>query len=254
MYQSPTAPQSIGGVLDDGFQLLKACFMKIFGLAVVSAYISQVPNFFMQGAQPGEQPSLTAAAGVAMLLSMLVNMVFYGAILARVSAAAHNQDLSIGGAMGIGLSRFLPLFFCAILYTLALVGGMVVLIIPGIILSLSLAFGPYLVITERLGPIESLKASHRLVWGHWWRTAGIFSVVLFILMAAYLLVGFVGGLTAALGTQGAGMGFLQWVVVPMLTAVVSPVMYAFGMAVLSDLKLRSEGDDLGERIDAIAAA
>lgn len=254
MYQAPTAPLSIGGVLDDGFRLLKASFTKLFGLALVSAFIGQSPNLFMQGGTADAEATIPPAAGIAMLVTMVVNMIFYGAILSRVNAVSRSEEMSVAGSMSIGMNRFLPLFGCAICYSLAIVGGALLLLVPGIILSLSLALGPYLVITERMGPIEALKTSHRLVWGHWWRTAAIFSVVLFITMTAYTMVAVAAGLGAAVGPQGAGMPLLQWILIPLLTAVLTPVMYAFGMSVLNDLKLRSEGDDLGERIEAIAEA
>lgn len=47
--------------------------------------------------------------------------------------------------------------------------GFVLLIIPGIILSIMFQFAPYLVIDKGLGPIEALKESARLTKGYKWK-------------------------------------------------------------------------------------
>ena len=59
----------------------------------------------------------------------------------------------------------------AILYGLAIVVGLILLVIPGIILSISLCLAFYLVALENKGAVDSLKSSHALVKGYWWRTA-----------------------------------------------------------------------------------
>lgn len=67
----------------------------------------------------------------------------------------------------------------------------ILLIIPGIILSLMFQFAPYLVIDKGMGPIEALKESARITNGYKWRLLG-FNITLFgvlILGAVCLIVG-----------------------------------------------------------------
>ena len=69
--------------------------------------------------------------------------------------------------------------------------GFVLLIIPGIILSIMFQFAPYLVIDKGMGPIEALKESARMTSGYKWNLVR-FNVVIIgvvILGAICLVVG-----------------------------------------------------------------
>ena len=54
--------------------------------------------------------------------------------------------------------------------------------------------------------------------------------------------------------DGSNLNFIAFVVVPLITAVVSPLGYAFTMSILNDLKLRKEGADLDARMGEIENA
>ncbi len=55
-----------------------------------------------------------------------------------------------------------------ILMSLIVVGGMILLIIPGIIFALMFQFATYLVVDRGLTPLEALKQSKRITDGHKW--------------------------------------------------------------------------------------
>lgn len=257
MYQRPDAPRSIGGTLDDGFRLFKASYTQVFILAFVAALVGQIPSVMLGGTADPADPfgQFTVGVGVAFVLAMLISAVVYGAIIAMINAVANNQALSMSQAFAVGLQRFFPLVICGLLYTIAMFLGFLALIIPGIILSLTLLFGVYAVVTDNLGPIAALKYSHNLVWGNWWRTAAVVGVGTFILMAGMILVGVISGFAVAAGDginpeSVQSSPILNFVVLPLITAVLSPLFYAFVMAAFNDLKLRHSGADLAERIGA----
>jgi len=259
MYQRPDAPRTVGGTLDDGFRLFKASFSQVFLLAFVAAVLSQIPSVMLNSTVSEENPigQFTAGLGVAFLVSMLISAVIYGAIIAKIEAVTNNQTLSMSQAIAVGLQRFFPLLICGLLYMLAVVAGTLALIIPGIILSLTLLFGVYAVVADNMGPIEALKHSHKLVWGNWWRTAAVVGVGTFILLVGMMLVGVMSGVAAAVSgaTDAADLqssNLLNFVVLPLFSALLSPLLYAFIMAAYNDLKLRRSGADLADRIGAEA--
>ncbi len=57
----------------------------------------------------------------------------------------------------------------SICYGLAVAGGILLLIIPGIIFSVMLGMYPYLIVDKNMGPIEALKASRILTNGARWQ-------------------------------------------------------------------------------------
>jgi hypothetical protein len=251
MYQAPTAPLSIGGVLDNGFQLLKASFGKVIGLAFISAIIGSAPNLLPQPPLTDE-PQIGAGLLAGSLIAGLISVLFYGAIIARIDAVIRSTDMAFMEAVQIGARRLLPMVLCFIVYGLAVLVGFVLLIVPGVILALSLGMAPYLVITENQGPIDAIKRSHSLVWGNWWRTAIILTVIMFILFSVYFLVGMISGVSVFAGSAEMNeAGMLFNLLMALLSAVVTPVGYAMGMALLTDLQLRKEGSDLEDRIEAI---
>ena len=269
MYEQPTAPQSIGGVLDNGIKLFKASFSKVFALAFVGTLASNLPSVYLtrqlQGAMadPAQNPEAIAAVfGPGFVLLTLVAVLFYlvvfAAMIARIDAVARNAECSIGDALGIGLRRFLAIIGVGLLYSLAVGIGMVLLVIPGIILAVSLYCGMYLVIIDRTGPVESLIQSHKLVWGDWWRTATILTIALIIAMVVFILVGVVAGVAAIGGGDPTTLALtpLWWdlLLAPAVTAVVMPLMYSMPYAMLQDLKLRRGGSDLMDRMESLESA
>jgi uncharacterized membrane protein len=86
---------------------------------------------------------------------------------------------------------FLNYLLTSILVGIGIILGFILLIVPGIILSLVFGFALYLVIDRKLGPIEAMKESARLTRGNRWN--------LFTLIIAILLINLVGLLALVVG-------------------------------------------------------
>jgi uncharacterized membrane protein len=78
-----------------------------------------------------------------------------------------------------------------LLYALIIIGGFILLIIPGIIWSIKYRFFNYFIVDKGLGPIEALKESARITKGNKWNLFlfGLLLVLIDILGALALLVG-----------------------------------------------------------------
>ncbi len=235
--------------MDDGFQLARACFPVVFPVALVGAIIGQIPNTMISDTQT-ELPG--AGFWLALLLSFVVSIFVFIAMVRMVSTVSEGREMTAGEALGGAAGYLLATIVCGIMYGLIFMLGLVLLIVPGVLFGLSLAFAPYLVITDDAGPMEALGRSHRLVWGNWWRTAAVASVVLFIAIVLYVLVIVVMGASLIFADEGSAVvRIVEFVLTAAVTAVLSPVMYSFFISILNDLKLRSEGEDLAARIGAI---
>jgi hypothetical protein len=263
MYVKPDAPASIGGVLDSGFKLMREAFGKVVGLAIVASLVSQLPSVALMGSVdpatglPSDSaPAMGMGLLIVVVISMLVSLVLYGAIVGRMHAVHSGRDMTVGEAFSLGMGCMLPLAGFFILYGLAVVGGSLLLLVPGLILAVSLMFGSYLLIIDRCGVIESLKQSHRLVWGYWWRTTALLGIAGFIMMVAYTLMGFAAGLAMVANPEAldaGGFSLTSTLVTAVLGGLLTPVFYGLTLATFYDLKLRREGEDLASRIDAIPA-
>lgn len=82
----------------------------------------------------------------------------------------------------------------SILTPLAVMGGLILLIVPGIIWAVRFSFAPIIVIDTDSGPIVSMKESYAITKGYFWKLLGFWVVI--ILLNILGLVAFVVGLLA----------------------------------------------------------
>ena len=177
-------------------------------------------------------------------------MILIGAVVYRLGAAAGMHEASAGQALARGVQCVLSLIGAAILYFLAMAGGLILLIIPGIILSLSLSFGFFAIVLDGESALGGLKRSHRLVWGNWWRTLAVVSVPVVIVMILYLGLGIAFGATLVMsdGRPSSDVLITANLSEAAIGGITAPLIYSIMIAQYHDLKLRKEGHDLAARL------
>jgi hypothetical protein len=123
--------------------------------------------------------------GVGSIVSMILGT-FIGMGITAFSLAAHDSPETVGYGALWHPQPFWRYFAASILVSLAVVIGMLLLIIPGIILGLMFMFATYIVIDRGVGPIEAVKESSRITKGYKWSLFG-FSLLLLLLNLLGLL-------------------------------------------------------------------
>lgn len=263
MFALASRPQSIGKTLDSGFKLFFAGFGKVFVLALVAAFVANLPSILLgTKADMTDAQALPAVAWKLLglvLLAMIVATALNTAILRRLAVLGNGgaADDSLGQSIALGFKYLVPVFVGFILYGLAVGAGMILLIIPGLFLLVSLYLFWPAIVMEGKGPIEALKRSHHLVRGNWWRTLTVMSIPIFLLIAFYFgamfLIGIVLGLTSsgdptALTTTVEKTALLLNLLEVPVNAVSLALFYAVLVVLYHDLKLRKEGGDLEARL------
>jgi uncharacterized membrane protein len=99
-------------------------------------------------------------------------------------STAHVRDLVL-------LKGFWRYLGTSVLVFLAVVAGLILLIVPGIILALALSFALYLSVDTGLGPVAALKESLAMTKGHRWS--------LFVLTLALIGINLLGMLALLIG-------------------------------------------------------
>ena len=264
----PTAPRSIGGVLDDGIRLYRKSLGSCLLVALLASLLIVVPTliFIPQAvsvAAGGPGAMLTLFRSPTFLLTIVVVSVvyvgFYNAAILRIHGIAIDEPLSLGAALGQGLRRALPMLGFWIIFMLVISVGTVLLVIPGIYLWGIFQLGFVALLVENAGVFESFGISRRLIKGHWWRSATIMAVALIIMIVFSFLVGIVAGITA-----GIMMGvfhadqitnvIVQQGISTIFRMFLLSLFPSFLLAMYYDLKLRNEGSDLEDRIAALTPA
>ena len=263
MYQRPSEPLSIGGVLDNGIALFKASLARTFPLALAGGLLSTLPEIVTRVTGLGSLQDALVGGSIGLPLgvvaiSSLLTMAAYLAVLSIQDGISNNRSVAIDEAVLTGLTRLPAMLGASILYGVAIFIGMILLIVPGIIISVYWILYTIAVIADQKGPVQSLGYSYQLIKGYWWRTAAILGVLGIIAMVLYTaLIMFVAGgvIGGAMGSEESmGLLIFTFVVTPLIAAVMTPFFYAILLEMYNDLKLRRGGHDLLRRAESIVSA
>ena len=270
----PTQPQGIGGVLDTAFQLYKSSLAGVWPISLLLAIVGMPPTlYWMFSGQPlPDAGSIGANVGFNMgfdpadpvgsiigLVSGILTMWTMSALYLKQRAVGVDEQLSVGDSLKQALTRLGPLLGASILFVLAVLVGLILLIVPGLILMVSLMMYMALLLFENKGAVDSLTGSHKLVWGNYWRSSAILTVALILVIVIFVALGVVAVIVAPF----AGLAMTDIVMVGLVSELVfnaafnlllMPFFTAVMIALYWDLKLRKEGGDLAARVNALNAA
>jgi len=252
----------MGRVLDDGIALFRLTFKKVFPYAFIGAVMMALPNILSPmvassggiSVTGGPLPALSTFGpmllGLWVLGLVCYQIAFSIVMLKMVNSVTDNPYASGKNVFATAFVKGILLLIPTILYFVVFMLASMAFLIPGIIVGLSMFLYTPLVVLRDTGVFRSLGASHKLVWGNWWRTATIITVPMILIMVMSLIGGTIWGLSTTFKTafdvnqQPAAVhlinAFASSLTIPMLVAVMITVMH--------DLRLRREGADLEARL------
>ncbi len=208
---------------------------------LIASVLTTIPAAFLMKADGSMTPTtgiitlvLSISGGV---IALHASNSFFHALLKKASG----QNVTTLDN-NIGWKYFWPAVWVGILQALAVLGGLILLIIPGIWLAGLLAFTNIVLIDEDKRGAEALKRSAELVKGRWWATfwrslvSGIIFGILMVLISLILgaIIGLlVGGFGSASDATTSAFG-------QMLGAVVQsafiPLFMIFSVRLYKNLK------------------
>ena len=266
----PARPLSVGEVLDLAFLVFKATLLKCLPYGAFAMIAGQLPNIYdlVRGGvrRPfgGGNPIWLTLYVVGVLL-MLVT---WSALLLRQRAIVAHEPTSVRSELAETLRR-LPPFLAATLLVIAALAGEFALralvplqyrfgaLIPLLGLSLYLAVllsctWPAVLFAGQ-GAFGAVRYNVRLISRNWWRVAIVYAVGLAVVIAFGVVVAMIiPMIVPAVGVDIAVMTAVLTVVLSTLGALAMPFFGALLLAVFGDLRVRTEGIDLRQRIAGMA--
>lgn len=89
----------------------------------------------------------------------------------------------------VGWELFFPVVFINILFGLAVLGGTVAFVLPGVWLAVALSFSLYCLVDQNTRGLQALYGSYHLVRGRWWPVVGrMFVAALSFLVLSFLIL------------------------------------------------------------------
>ena len=280
MYDKPTAPRSIGGVLDDGLRLWRNAFSKTWPVAIMGQLLVGIPLLFFwlrlgSGAKPQGQFALMMASPLYSIVYGIVSILslgFHNAVIAQTNAGVTHAPMSIGESVALGFRLIGRTFLVGFLmgFGLLIPLGLLFFALSGVsmlgralfavaaFLAASFVFGrlilgTIILVIEDRAAVDSLRKSWNLTAGHWWRVATIITVLIVMIFVVFLVVGVVAGVVAGLRGPASGVSSALVQILTILgNALIAPLYAAVSVAIYYDLMLRKEGGDLASRVSTLA--
>lgn len=162
-----------GDVLGYGWRIMKANLGFFVSLGFLWMIISFIPTMIDLSARLMKLPEPTCA-----LINLLTTIlgwiigIILGIGLIKIALSFCDERKPAIATLFDAWDCFWRYMGTAILYGLIILGGFILLIIPGIIWSVKFSLCFYFVIDKGLGPVQALKASSRTTMGVKWQLFG----------------------------------------------------------------------------------
>jgi hypothetical protein len=123
------------------------------------------------------------------ILSYGVSTYFTVALAYAYLASARHKKIDLQAAFAVVPPLFWKMLFLNLLVMAAVIAGLILLIVPGIIIALRLTLAPYYLVDQGLGIMESFKASWHATKGHMGKLWGILGVVILMVLPVVTIIG-----------------------------------------------------------------
>ena len=190
--------------------------LNLFGILASLAILSPL---FLMGFLGEEGPDLSGASYiilvlfiVALVASVVWGVWFQTTIIKAVSLVLKGEIKGVKETFKLAWPRVGNYAITTILVGLLLLGGFLLLIIPGILVLVWFAFANYIVVTEKIGARDALRRSKALVKGYFWQVLGRGAV--FVLF--YLLIQIVASLIPVVGPLVLSLFSPYYILLPFL--------------------------------------
>ena len=213
----------IGDVVNRTFGAISRNFLVFFLLSAVLVGIPTVALGLIQySVGVGGESVFWLTFALAFFVNIAAAYVLQGALIHGAVVDFNGSRASFGNCLKTGVDHLFPLFVIAILMTLGVSLGMMLLIVPGIILSIMWIVAVPAQVVENKGITESFGRSRELTKGNRWKIFGLFIIYLILATVISMLVMLPATvLTTSSGAETSLMLVFIQVVSTVLTAVVS---------------------------------
>jgi hypothetical protein len=173
-------PKNLGELFRDGWLLWRSntgVFLMTAALVVIPFEVIVIGLLGGGFNDAYGNPALWAQVASPLLVGVFGTALITAIHARAVVALARGEKLTTGEAFALGLKGFGVIALATLVYLLAFVFGLL-LILPGVFISIAGVFTAQIAALHGTGPVESIKASVRLVRGSgWWRTFGYLIVL-----------------------------------------------------------------------------
>lgn len=185
----------VGQVFERTFGAIGANGLSLFLVALVLVALPQAALVWGQSELIGGSDLMTAGLLVgffAFIVSILCNVVMQGVVTHSVVADLQGRKTSVGESLTVALRSFWGLLAVGIVSGLAIMLGLILLVVPGVLIFLIWFVAGPVIVAERAGVWQALQRSRDLTRNHrWWLLllAVVYVVLSWVIAAVVGLIG-----------------------------------------------------------------
>jgi hypothetical protein len=249
-------PLGIGEILDAALTVYRknfktlflAVLMVVLPLTILSTLItaSTSENAFNYTETTTVEDQGSFIAGT--IVTSLISLLSFGLSTAACFHAVIRGYLADGTtwqeSIRFGLRKAFPVIVLLILFGLGLIPMFILLIIPGIWLTVRWSVAVPALLAEELSPPAALGRSFKLVGGRWWATFGALLAMYILVVILQLIVGVLMGALFATAENEVLIAAVYTLFSALASAITLPVLAATVTILYYDLRVRKEGYDL----------
>ena len=240
--QGTIPPKTLGEILSAAFNLYKAnAASLILIVAIVVVPLTFISSLFsgvvFRGTTNAHDVVIDRSFGfivagglITALISVIIYAVLQAAILRAAAQATIGDPVDPQESYRFGFKRLGSVILVSVLVGLAVIGGLILLVIPGLIFLFFLSVSvPVLIVENRRGT-DAMSRSWNLVKGHFWHVVGV-------LVVAGLITGVISSI---IGAIGGNVWVVRWIFSAIGSIITAPFTALVSVLLYLDLRSRSE--------------